>query len=143
MIKSPFWKKNWYFIVPVLIIAIPALLTAWYVKSFGYSWSEAWSAVQHFGQTRTRYAQKFSESQLNRIRPGMKGDEVFKLIGQPFEGHIVNGRPGPIWKYSLPKGDAQYFHERAVLFDLPPGKPPTVKSIVRQLHQPGTSLPQP
>jgi len=141
MSKSPYWKKNWYFLVPVVILALPALLTGWYVTSFGYSWSEAWASVQSFGKLRTRYAQKFSESQLNRIRPGMKGDEVFKLIGQPFEGHIVNGKPGPVWKYSLPKGDAEYYHERSILFDLPEGKPPTVKSILRRLHHPGAALP--
>jgi hypothetical protein len=141
MSSSPFWKKNWFFILPVGILLLPVLLALWYVTNFGYSWSEAWASVQHFGQTRTRYAQKFSESQLSRIRPGMKGDEVFKVIGQPFEGHIVNGKPGPIWKYSLPKQDAIYFHERSISFELPPGKPPIVKSVLRRLHQPQVTLP--
>ena len=134
-------KKNWYFVVPLLLVAAPVLLSAWYVTSYGYSWSEAWSCVKHYGQSSTRYGQKFTESQLSRITPGMKGDQVFQLIGQPMEGHIKDGKPAPLWRYSLPNGSSTYYHERAVLFDLPPGKPPTVKAIVRRFHQPGETLP--
>lgn len=135
-------KKHWYFLIPVVIAAIPVLLMAWYVSSFGYSWSEAWNCVKHFGQCRTRYAQKFSESQLARITPGMKGDKVFELIGNPMEGHIKDGKPAPVWRYSLPEASAAYYHERAIIFDLPPGKPPTVKAIVRRLNQSSNTLPE-
>ena len=136
-------KKHWYFIIPLVIVAAPVLLACWYVASFGYSWPDAWSSVMHFGSCRTRYAQKFSESQLAKIQPGMKGDQVFALIGNPMEGHIRDGKPAPVWRYSLPGESAEYYHERAVIFNLPPGKPPTVKSVVRRLHQPGDAPVEP
>lgn len=131
-------KNKSYFLIPAAILAVPLLMACWYVFSFGYSWDDAWSSVRHFGGCKTRYAQKFNESNLSRIRPGMKGNEVFNLIGAPMEGHLIDGQPAPVWKYSLPKEDAAYYHERAVLFDLPAGKPPTVKSVVRRLRTPDT-----
>lgn len=136
-------KKYWHFLIPLAILALPLLLVVWYVVSFGYSWSEAFTSLRHFGECRTRYAQKFSESQLSRILPGMKGDQVYALIGNPMEGHIKDGKPAPVWRYSLPEGAAAYYHERAIVFNLEPGSPPTVKSVIRRLHQPGSSLPDP
>ncbi len=133
-------NKSWL-LIPSVIAAAPLLLAVGYVVSFGYSWQDAWGSVRHFGGCKTRYAQKFSESSLDRVRPGMKGDEVFKLIGNPMEGHLLDGKPAPVWRYSLPQHDAAYYHERAVLFSLPPGKPPTVKAVLRRLHRPDSPEP--
>lgn len=133
-------NKSW-FLIPALLVATPLLLAFYYMISFGYSWQDAWGSVRHFGACKTRYAQQFSESNLDRIRPGMKGDEVFKIIGMPMEGHLVDGKPAPVWRYSLPQDDATIYHERAVLFHLPPGKPPTVKTILRRLHLPDSPEP--
>lgn len=131
-------KNKTWFLIPAVIIVLPLMLAAWYMLAYGYAWSDAMGSVLHFGGCKTRYAQKFSESSLNRVKPGMKGDEVFKLIGAPMEGHLIDGKPAPVWKYSLPRDGAAYYHERAVIFHVPPGKPPTVKSVLRRLHRPDT-----
>ena len=130
-------KKHWYFLIPAAVVATPVLLAFWYVLSFGYSWGEAFECVRYFGQCKTRYAQKFSESNLSRVQPGMTGDKVFDLIGGPMEGHVVNGKFSPIWRYSLPAGSAAYYHERTVHFATPANKPPVVKAVIRRLHKPG------
>ncbi len=132
-------KNKVWILVPAALIAAPLLLALWYVLNFGYSWNDAWTSVRHFGSCQTRYAQQFSESNLERVRPGMSGKDVFNVLGTPMEGHVIEGKASPLWKYSLPKGDAAYHHQRAVLFDLPPGKPPVVKAVIRRLFQPDSS----
>jgi hypothetical protein len=125
-------------LVPLAFISIPVQLTLWYMTSFGYSFNESIQCVLHFVQNRTRYAQKFSEPNLARITPGMTGDQVFKLIGQPLEGHIRDGKPGSHWKYSLAEGTASVYHERTIVFDLPPNAPPKVSEVIKRLHLPTT-----
>jgi hypothetical protein len=129
-------KKHWYFLIPAVIVLTPVLLALGYVVSYGYSWGEAFQCVRHFGECKTRYAQKFSESSLSRVQVGMTGDQVFNLIGGPMEGHVVDGKFSPVWRYSLPAGSAAYHHERTVHFATPANKPPVVKAIVRRLHGP-------
>jgi len=130
-------KKHWpLFAFPALLLLTPLLLAVWYMVNFQYSWDQAWIAVGSFGQSRTRYAQQFSEANFSRVTAGMRGDAVYKLIGNPLEGHIIDGKPAPLWKYSLPRDGARHFHERAVLFDIQPGKPPVVRSVIRRPFQP-------
>jgi hypothetical protein len=37
-------KKNWYFLVPGVLIALPALVIAMYMGIYGYTWSDALTA---------------------------------------------------------------------------------------------------
>ncbi|MBL9132935.1 MAG: hypothetical protein JNG86_17130, partial [Verrucomicrobiaceae bacterium] len=66
-----------------------------------------------------------------RIRPGIDGKQVFNLVGVPFEG-----QGGLRWEYSLPQGDAKYYHERAVLFTRDAQNVPRVKKVVSRFHEP-------
>jgi hypothetical protein len=120
------------------VAAAPLLLVVATKVKHGYDWEDTWTCVRHFGTCKTRYGHKFSESGFARIREGMRGDEIFRILGQPMEGHIVAGKPGDTWRYSLPGPGATHYHERAISMNLPPGKPPTVRESVRRLGQPSS-----
>ena len=120
--------------MPLLILSVPLLMVASYMVRCDYSMEEAWQATRHFGQSGTRYGQGFTEADFGSVRPGMKGDVVFELLGVPMEGHLVDGRPGTSWKYSLPKSGKPFYHERIVEFQVENGKPPVVASLIRRFR---------
>ncbi|MCB1225493.1 MAG: hypothetical protein KDK99_06760 [Verrucomicrobiales bacterium] len=125
---APIW-------LPLLVLIIlPAALVGGYMVRFGYDPQEAWLAVRHFSESGTRYGQGFEERNFAAVRQGMRGDEVHRLLGQPMEGHLVDGKPGRVWRFSLPQPGKTWFHERAILFDLPPGKPPVVSGVWHRFH---------
>ncbi len=122
-------KKNWYFFVPVVLIAIPALVVAFYMFGYGYAFDDAWKATKHFGSSSTRYAVKYDAERFNRITQGIDGRQVFELVGVPFEG-----QGGLEWKYALPGGDTPYYHERLVIFERDKNEVPRVKRLVKGFH---------
>lgn len=121
---------------PLLILLTPLLLAASYMVRCGYDWENAWQSTIHFGKSGTRYGQGFEERAFGRVRPGMKGDEVYRLLGQPMEGHLVDGKPGREWIYSLPQLGRSHYHLRVVVFDVVDGQPPIVSRIQRRFHSP-------
>jgi hypothetical protein len=123
-------KKNWYLFTPLAIVGLPALILAYYIVGFGYPVNEAIEATTHFLQSQTRYAMKYSDTNFARIQPGMRGDQVFQLVGVPFE-RLNNDAE---WIYALPQGNTKYYHERKVLFDRDKNQVPHVKETVRGFH---------
>ncbi len=134
MQKPPsFFQRNWYFFTPIAIIAIPLLMAVYSAFNWGYGLSESMNALLHFGSSDTRYSVGFSEDKFQRIKSGLRGDQVFKLVGVPFQGQA-----GLSWDYSLPQGDAKYFHERTVIFDKDAEGIPHVKQVISRFHTPET-----
>lgn len=123
-------KKNWYLFTPLAFVGLPALILAYYILSFGYSVPEAVEATSHFLQSKTRYALKYSDTSFSRIKPGMRGDQVFQLVGVPFERLNDDAE----WIYSLPQGTTKYYHERKVIFSRDKNRVPFVKETVRGFH---------
>lgn len=128
-------KRNWYFIFPLLLIGLPVLLTGWYSLNYGYDFANAWEAVRHFGSSGTRYTQNYSESNFDKIRPGVDARTVYQIMGmQPFERRNNDTE----WYYSFAQGDAKYYHERVVIFERDKLDIPRVKAVVKKFHQPAS-----
>lgn len=123
-------KKNWYLFTPLALVGLPALILAYYILSFGYPVSEAIEATSHFLQSKTRYALKYSDRNFARIKPGLRGDQVFQLVGVPFERRDNDSE----WLYALPQGTTNYYHERKVIFIRDKNNVPLVKETVRGFH---------
>jgi hypothetical protein len=133
--KPSFLKKNWYFLVPAVLVALPVLVIVMYMGIYGYGWEDAYQSARHFGDSKTNYAMKYSDGGLASIVPGMEGRAVYERIGNPLEGHIVGGKPGTNWIYSTPAHEHNSYHERAVIFDLNgAGGVPRVKQVVKRFH---------
>ncbi|MDZ4288481.1 MAG: hypothetical protein U0984_11015 [Prosthecobacter sp.] len=126
------FKKNWYLFTPLIIVAIPGLIWAFYLGSYGYTPAEATQALRHFLDSSTRYAQGYSAERFNRIRAGSDGGAVFRAIGVPFERHDNDAE----WIYSLPKGSTPYYHQRKVLFARDKNQIPRVTGLVKDFHTP-------
>ena len=131
--RSMFFKKNWYLFTPLILVIIPAMIFGYYVSSYGYSPKEAMEALRYFLQSGTRYPHKFTERNLDLVRPGMDGRQVFELIDKPFERHDNDA----IWIYSGPTNSASpYYHERKVLFTRDAKNIPRVQKVVKEFHAP-------
>lgn len=126
------FKKNWYLFTPLILVAIPALIWAYYVGSYGYTPAEALEASRHFLQSSTRYAQGFSQDKFSRIKAGSDGRMVFEAVGVPFERHDDDA----VWIYALPKGSTPYYHERKVLFARDKNQIMRVRALVKGFHTP-------
>lgn len=126
-------KRRWYYFAPVVLLLIPVLLVLLFSFKFGYGMSEAWRAVQHMGQSSTRYTQRFAERNFDKVRPGMTAKQVYDIMSiQPFERHGDTK-----WEYSLPQDGAQYFHERTLLLERDPKTNiPIVKQVIKRFHEP-------
>lgn len=130
-----FLKRRWYYFAPLVLVLVPLLMTVFVSMKYGYSMGDSWTAVCHIGQTSTRFAQKYEERNFDKIRPGMDGRTVYQTMNmQPLEGQT-----GREWKYSLPDGQAAYFHERTVLMEPDAQKIPRVKQVVKRLHVPAAN----
>lgn len=126
-------KKNWYFVVPVVLILVPVLMTGYISLKYDYSMADAWLVFKTSGQAKTKFQSiKFSESAFKKIRPGMTGRDVFELLGTPLERHDDD----TMWKYSLPVSGAEYFHERTVILEKGTGK---VAGTINRYHTPDTA----
>ena len=134
MQQSSFFKRNWYFFTPLIIIAIPLLIAVNSMVSWGYKFDESMNALIHFGSTDTRYSIGFSEDHFRLVRPGMDGATVYKTIKNPFERLDNDTR----WLYSLPQDNAKYFHERALIFAKDANGVPRVKEVISRFHTPET-----
>lgn len=120
--------KKWYFIVPIVLLCTPLLMTLYISASYGYSFGESLEVLQAIGKSDTKYqGLKFSESRFRQIEPGMSGRDVFELVGVPLERHDNDTK----WTYSLPVGGAQFFHERTVLLEKG-----VVTSVICRFHKP-------
>jgi hypothetical protein len=126
-------KRRWYYFAPAVLLLIPLFLLLGATLKFGYSVGEAWQTVLHMGQSNTRYAQKFSESAFEQIKPGMDGKTVFQMIGVPLEG-----QSGLEWHYSFGGNGAKYFHKRVVIFVRDVQNVPRVKSMVKRFETPAS-----
>jgi hypothetical protein len=125
-------KKRWYYFAPVILLLIPLALTLIFSMKFGYSMGESWKAVQHMGQSGTRYPVKFQERNFDKIKPGMDGRTVYQTMSiQPLEG-----AGGDEWKYSLPQDHAPYFHERLIIMERDKDGVPRVKQVIKRFHTP-------
>lgn len=128
------FKRHWYYFAPAVLLLVPTLMILFYSAKFGYSLSESWEAVRHFGTSATRYGQQFSDRQFDRISPGLDGRQVFELVGVPLEGQDRLD-----WHYSFPQSGAQCYHERVVLFERnPKTNVPHVKGVIKRFHGPDT-----
>jgi hypothetical protein len=132
MQQKSFLQRNWYFFTPIVIIIIPLLMATNSMVNWGYGFNESMNALMHFGSTDTRYSIGFSELGFKTIKTGMDGRTVYSLIKNPFEGPATDTP----WKFSLPQGDAKYYHERTVIFEKDAQGVPRVKRIVSRFHTP-------
>lgn len=130
MQSKSFFQRNWYFFTPLAIIIIPLIMAVNSMVNWGYDFSESMNAIVHWGSTDTRYTIGFSELGFKTLRKGMDGRTVYGLIKNPFERQVED----TVWRYSLPQGDAKYYHERTVLFEKDPQGVPRVKSVVSRFH---------
>lgn len=106
--------KKWYFIVPLVLLSSPLLMTLYISASYGYNFSDSLVVLQAIGKSDTKFqGLTFSESKFRQIEPGMSGRDVFELVGVPLERHDNDTK----WTYSLPVSGASYFHERTVLLE--------------------------
>jgi hypothetical protein len=133
MQSKSFLQRNWYFFTPIVIIIIPAIMAVNSMVNWGYGFSESMNALMHFGSTDTRYSIGFSELGFKTLRKGMDGRTVYGLIKNPFERQVED----TVWRYSLPQGDAKYYHERTVIFEKDAQSIPRVKQVVSRFHTPG------
>ena len=133
MQQKSFLQRNWYFFTPIVIIISPLIIAVNSMVNWGYSFSESMNALMHFGSTDTRYSIGFSELGFKTLRKGMDGRTVYSLIKNPFERQMDD----TVWRYSLPQGDATYYHERTVVFEKDAQGIPRVKEVVSRFHTPG------
>ncbi|MBX7209458.1 MAG: hypothetical protein K1X78_14170 [Verrucomicrobiaceae bacterium] len=125
-------KQRWYYFAPVVLLLIPLVLVAVFSVRFGYSVSESWLAVQHMGQSGTRYPIRYEERNFEKLKPGMDGRTVYQTMTvQPLEG-----QGGNEWKYSLPLEHAPYFHERLVIMQPDAQGVPRVNRVIKRFHIP-------
>ena len=125
-----FLKKNWYLVVPAILLGAPLLMALYISASYGYSFGESVECLKAIGQEKTKFAPiGYSESAFKRIEPGMSGAQVFQLVQMPLERHENDS----VWLYSVPVAGAQYYHERKVLLDR--GK---VTGTIARFHTPET-----
>jgi len=125
-------KKNWYFVVPAVLILVPLLMTGFISMKYDYSMADAWLVFKTSGQAKTKFQNiKFSESAFKKVVPGMNGRQVYELLGTPLERH----EDDTLWKYALPVSDAQYYHERTIVMQPGTGK---VASVINRYHTPET-----
>jgi hypothetical protein len=123
-----FLKKNWYLVVPAVLIATPVLMILYTSAVYGYSFSEAAACVQAVGQSDTKFqTMNYSEGRFRRLQPGIMGRDVFEAVGMPLERHDDDTK----WHYSLPVGGSLYFHERTVLLEK--GR---VTNVICRFHTP-------
>lgn len=123
-----FLKKNWYLIIPAVLLGMPALMALYISSSYGYSFGESVEVLKAMGKEKTKFSPiGFSESKFKRIEPGMMGKDVFELVHMPLERHDNDTR----WLYSVPVDGAQYYHERTVLLEK--GK---VTGVITRFHTP-------
>jgi hypothetical protein len=135
MQKPPsFFQRNWYFFTPIAIIAIPLLMAVYSAFNWGYGLSESMNALLHFGSSDTRYSVGFTEDHFQHVRVGMDGKTVYGWIKNPFERLDDDTR----WNYSLPQGDAKYFHERTIILAKDAQGIPRVKQVISRFHTPET-----
>lgn len=133
-------KKRWYYFAPAVLLLIPLLLVLVFSMRFGYSMSESWLAVQHMGQSATRYPIRYEERNFEKLKPGMDGRTVYQTMSiQPIEGV----RPDTDWvtadwKYSLPQEHSPYFHERLVIMEKDGKGVPRVTQVIKRFHTPET-----
>ena len=132
MQQKSFLQRNWYFFTPLVIIIIPAIMAVNSMVNWGYGFSESMNALMHFGSTDTRYSIGFSEMGFKAIKKGMDGRTVYSIIKNPFEGPATDTP----WKFSLPQGDAKYYHERTVVMEKDAQGVPRVKDIISRCHTP-------
>ena len=125
-------KKRWYYFAPAVLVLIPLALTLIFSMKFGYSIGDSWQAVQHMGQSGTRYPVKYDEYNFSKITPGMDGRTVYQTMNiQPLEG-----ASGDEWKYTLPQDHAPYFHERLIIMERGKDGVPRVKQVIKRFHMP-------
>ena len=130
-----FIKKNWYLLTPALILLIPALLVLFFSINFGYSLSDSMKAVRYFGSSSTRYSLGFSERKFKMVKVGMDGGKVYNTIMNPMEGHVP-GADIAEWRYSLPNGQTDYYHERIIILEKDKNGIPRVKQRISRFHTP-------
>ena len=51
----------------------------------------------------TKYSTGYSEFKFRSVKPGMRGEEVEKLLGQPLHKIQTKDRGEEIWNYTVPK----------------------------------------
>lgn len=130
--NKEFFKKNWYFFTPALIVVIPLLMVLYCSLNYGYSLSESTRAVMNFGSTGTRHSQGFSERKFKLVRVGMDVKSVFNTIANPMERLENDTR----WRYSLPASGVSYYHERTLIFERDKNGVPRVKQRISRFNTP-------
>lgn len=128
-----FFKKNWYFLTPAILVLIPALMVLFCSVKYGYNLSESMKAVRYFGSTGTRYSQGFSERNFLLVRMGMDPKSVYNVLRNPMERNVPEDT---IWRYSLPASGTQYYHERTLVFERDKNGIPRVKQRISRFHTP-------
>ncbi len=133
--NAAFFKRNWYYFAPAVLLLIPVLIMFYYVMSFGYSFGESWNAMTHMSSSATRYPVHYKDRNFDKVKLGDDGRSVYQKIGiQPFEGH-VGGRKD--WRYTLPQSGADCYHERALIMEPDKDGVPRVANIIKRFHLPG------
>ncbi|MBL9113421.1 MAG: hypothetical protein JNJ83_00325 [Verrucomicrobiaceae bacterium] len=123
-------KKNWYFLVPAVLVAVPLLITVYISTKYNYSMGDAWVVFQTSTKAKTKFqSQKYTERGFAKVQPGMTGRDVFEILGVPLERHDDDTR----WHYSLPVSGAGYYHERTIILQPGTGK---VASVINRYRTP-------
>ncbi|MFO1483225.1 MAG: hypothetical protein U1F71_07630 [Verrucomicrobiaceae bacterium] len=131
--NADFIKRNWYLLTPAVILLIPAMMILFCSVNYGYSFSESWNALRHFGSTGTRYAQGFSERKFRMVQIGMDGRTVYNIVRNPMERNVPVDNE---WRYSLPASGAEYYHERTLILEKDAKGIPRVKQRISRFHMP-------
>ena len=93
----------------VLFVSLPAV-------RHGYGLCDTVACVVTTGQHATRYATGYSDGAISRVRAGMTGDEVLRILGEPLERVTWSSWPEGEWKYSQPATSSGHYHLRTVRF---------------------------
>ncbi len=123
-------KKYWYVVLAVLMMLTPVVMVGYISIAYRYSVADAWVAFKTMGEENTKFQHlKFTEANFAKITPGMRGSEVFELLGLPLERQ----QEDTIWRYSVPVDGAKYYHERVIRMEKGTGK---VAEVLAQYHTP-------
>jgi hypothetical protein len=93
----------------VLIAILALLLTA-------YRWRPIDGVIDFGNSGHTVWAEGYSDTGFRAVRLGMKRDQVYALIGQPFEHSWIDPRGHTVEQWTAPGDDANTFRRRDVIF---------------------------
>jgi hypothetical protein len=93
----------------ILIAILALLLTA-------YRWWPIDGVIDFGNSDHTVWAAGYSDAGFRAVRVGMKRDQVYSLLGRPFEHSWVNPRGHTVEQWTAPSDSSSVFRRRDVIF---------------------------